>query len=65
MIETYFSSIVSPDLATYPIAVHNVEEMKLLKNCYYMAMLNELHWRHSLELLRDENSVKWLREDCA
>lgn len=48
LMTVYFSSTVNPESATYATAVHNVNEMKFLKDSYCIVMFDGRHQRLSV-----------------
>lgn len=54
---TPLSCTVKPEGATYVIAVHNVDGMKLLNDGYYVVMLDGCHLRRSAKMLRDKDGI--------
>lgn len=64
MLTVYFSSTVSPDCATNVIAERSVDSLIFLKDWYCIVILDDRHWRCSIELLRGEDVGNGLRSYC-
>lgn len=64
MKKVYFFSTVNPEDEPYATALHNVEEMKVLKDGYCMVIVNGHHQRHSVEMLRKGKGMGGLRNHC-
>lgn len=57
-----FYSIVTPEGLTYPTAVQNVDDVKLLKDGYFTVMLDGCYRSSYVDIFWDEDDVDWVAE---
>lgn len=58
----YFRSTINTESATYPTAAHTVDDIKLLRDSYWMVMLDGHHRCHSIEMLQKKDGVECFAE---
>lgn len=52
-------STIYPEFTTYGTAAHNLNRIKLLKDSYYIVMLDGHCWRRFVEVWKDGNGIEW------
>lgn len=59
VITMHYSPATKPGEGTYESPLQNVDEKKMLKVDYFLVLLDNQHWRRSVEPLGDRDRVGW------